>query len=260
MDEFLCDAKPVSWFDKPEVSIFQTRFDMDRYSEAAISNLNQEYGQLVKEAVVKRKSEFFAGRFCAHRSLAAWNITTDIIGIGDGRSPIWPPGFVGSISHCSAYAVAATAKSDTLFAIGLDVEDIVSSETRKELQKAIFNQNELFLLNGASNPDFIFTLIFSMKESFFKAAYPHVKTFFDFPAISMTEVDVNRGRVFFEVNQDLGSIFQSGCLFSGQFKVLENRRVITYFDVEAKARSRHGSQAFSRCSDHDAPLHESERL
>lgn len=231
MDKFLSNANPVSWFANPALSIFQTDFDADHYSDALIARVNDGYRTFIQNAVVKRKSEFIAGRYCAHRSLAPWKIPDGIIGIGEGRSPVWPTGVVGSISHCHAYAIAVTARADDLFAIGLDVEDIVAEETRNNIQNAVINQNEMVLLTQSPQLDIVFTLIFSLKESFFKAAYPHVKFYFDFPAISLTHIDWQRGRVLFELNQQLGTLFTAGSVFSGQFRILENKRVVTLFHI-----------------------------
>lgn len=231
MDKFLSNANPVSWFADPALSIFQADFDANHYSDVLIPRLNAGYEACIQNAVVKRKSEFIAGRYCAHQSLARWKVPDGIIGIGEGRSPVWPAGIVGSISHCHAYALAVTARSDNLFALGLDVEDVVSEETRNNIQKAVVNQNEMFLLTGSPRPDIVFTLIFSMKESFFKAVYPHVKFYFDFPAISLTHIDWERGTVLFEVNQQLGTLFSGGSVFSGRFQLLENKKVVTLFQI-----------------------------
>jgi len=231
MDKFLSNASPVSWFANRALSIFQTDFDMDHYSDALIARVNDGYGSFIQNAVVKRKSEFIAGRYCAHRSLAPWTVPQGIIGIGEGRCPVWPAGIVGSISHCHGYAIAATARTDDLFAVGLDVEDIVGEETRNNIQKAVVNQNEMVLLTQSQRPDIVFTLIFSLKESFFKAAYPHVKFYFDFPAISLTHIDWEHRRVRFELNQQLGTFFTAGSVISGQFRVLENKRVLTLFQI-----------------------------
>lgn len=231
MDKFLSNANPVSWFGNPALSIFQADFDVDHYSDALIPRLNAGYETFIQNAVVKRKSEFIAGRYCAHQSLGRWAAPDSIIGIGEGRSPVWPSGIVGSISHCHAYALAVTARTDDLFAIGLDVEDLVSEETRNNIQKAVVNQNEMFLLTESPRADIVFTLIFSMKESFFKAAYPHVKFYFDFPAISLTRIDWERGTVLFEVNQPLGTLFTAGSVFCGQFRVVENNKIVTLFQI-----------------------------
>ena len=52
------------------------------------------------KAVQKRKAEFLAGRYCARAALAQLDGSLAVnIGIGANREPLWPPGFVGSITH-----------------------------------------------------------------------------------------------------------------------------------------------------------------
>lgn len=81
MDEFLIAPGYVSWLD-PGLSIFKTEFDSAHYNSRLMAEIGPAYGALIDKAIVKRKSEFIAGRYCAHRSIAAWNPTSDLIGIG----------------------------------------------------------------------------------------------------------------------------------------------------------------------------------
>ena len=76
----------------------------------------------------KRQREFAAGRSCTAVLLNRWNITEEV-GVAQDRSPIWPDGFVGSISHSDRWVWAAVAKSEDRPAIGIDTETVVSSET-----------------------------------------------------------------------------------------------------------------------------------
>ncbi|WP_219821236.1 hypothetical protein, partial [Xanthomonas arboricola] len=89
MDEFLIAPGYVSWLD-PGLSIFKTEFDSAHYNSRLMAEIGPAYGALIDKAIVKRKSEFIAGRYCAHRSIAAWNPTSDLIGIGKGSMPLWP--------------------------------------------------------------------------------------------------------------------------------------------------------------------------
>ncbi|MCL9781785.1 4'-phosphopantetheinyl transferase superfamily protein [Vibrio sp. S4M6] len=245
MDRFFYESGPVFYFETPEISVYHTSFDVGCFSEKLISDLNRDYFGFVKNAVIKRKSEFVAGRYCAHQSLALIGGDSSFINVGEGRCPMWPSGFLGSISHCDSYALAASAKSADLFALGLDVENIVDDNMRSNLLTSIVNQDEMFLLEESITPNAIFTLIFSMKESFFKAVYPHVKTYFDFSAISILQVDQHLGRLEFRVNDTVGSIFTAGAVFSGQFKFIDNRKVITFFQLKNQRISSSASQAVS---------------
>jgi enterobactin synthetase component D len=230
MDNFLFDAGYVALFDSPEVSLFQAGFDQASYGDNVLRAVGGGYGTFIEKAVVKRKSEFLAGRYCAHRSLAAFDIAPELIGIGEGRSPLWPQGVVGSISHCQGYAIAATARSNALLTLGIDVEDIVAPDTQRNLEKSVINDDELFLLQQDMPPEQVFTLIFSAKESFFKAAYPWVKAYFGFEAMSVTGIDWHGGHLTFRVNSDLGKSFQQGMELAARFKPF-GQRMLTFFTI-----------------------------
>src|SRR5437667_3257012 len=66
----------------------------------------------IEQAVPKRRLEFAAGRQCAHEALRVLAPLDghSPIGIALDRSPVWPPGFVGSIAHTQGFASAAVAR------------------------------------------------------------------------------------------------------------------------------------------------------
>lgn len=231
MDEFLIDAGYVSWFGGPDVSMFQASFDQGAYSDALLGAIGDGYGVFVDKAVTKRKAEFVAGRYCAHQALSALGVAPGLIGIAEARNPVWPRGIVGSISHSHGYAISATAKRSSKLMLGLDVEDMVAPQTAKRLEASVINDDELDLLRQAPRPEALFTLIFSVKESFYKAAYPWVKRYFGFKAISVTGVTWKSGCLDFSINEYLGGIFKPGMVFSAAFKTMDDKRIVTYFDV-----------------------------
>ncbi len=53
---------------------------------------------------------------------------TSVIGKNQDRSPRWPAGFVGSISHSRNWVVAAAARGEDYASIGIDSEPIASAE------------------------------------------------------------------------------------------------------------------------------------
>lgn len=228
MAEFLFQSGYVDWFGNEDLSVFQTSFDLDQFSEASIGNLNEGYGEFVRNAVKKRRSEFIAGRHCAHMALAGQNIFHGIIGVGTARQPLWPAGIVGSISHSHGYAVSVAAQASRYRAIGLDVEDVVTVETQARLRKSIVNNDELLLFSDSASPEKTFTLIFSVKESFFKAVYPFVGAYFGFDAISVLEIDWVAGKLLFTVHQNLAAEFSSGALFEARFRQIDER-ILTFF-------------------------------
>src|SRR5438876_615194 len=66
---------------------------------------------LVAGASPVRRREFTAGRVCARDALQQLGGPRCAILRDPSRAPIWPEGFVGSISHAAGYCVAAAART-----------------------------------------------------------------------------------------------------------------------------------------------------
>lgn len=124
---------------------------------------------VIRHAVEKRRREFRAGRACARLALAALGIHDVPIPSGPRREPLWPPGIVGSITHCRGYVAAAVVSSDHLMALGIDAEErgAVGSDLESLLCTPVEAQR-----HGACEQASWRTLLFSAKESVFKALYP----------------------------------------------------------------------------------------
>jgi 4'-phosphopantetheinyl transferase EntD len=145
---------------------------------------------LVARAVDKRRREFTAGRSCARRALAQLGWPGVAIVAGPRREPLWPSGVVGSITHCPGYCAAAVARRSDLRAVGIDAElsaplpDGVADMVCTELERRW----------AADLPgDHWTTLVFSAKESIYKAWYPIAERWLDYLDAELT-VDPERGR------------------------------------------------------------------
>jgi 4'-phosphopantetheinyl transferase EntD len=140
--------------------------------------LRQE-ASAIGRASEKRWLDFARGRHCARQALATFGIEVAPIPIGDHREPIWPAGFVGSITHCAGYCAAAVGQDREHAAIGIDAEthaalpngalEIVSLPSERE-----------WLVAQASLGLFWDRILFSAKESVFKAWYPMARKRLDF--------------------------------------------------------------------------------
>jgi 4'-phosphopantetheinyl transferase EntD len=134
------------------------------------TELPEEAASLGPVAVPKRRREFTAGRNCARRGLEALGLRGVPIPSGPFREPQWPPGVVGSITHCAGYCAAAVARRDRVLTIGIDAEpnvpllggvgDLVCTERERAW---ITSQAEG---EGDLRWD---ALVFSAKESVYKA-------------------------------------------------------------------------------------------
>jgi len=135
---------------------------------------------------LKRLSDFSTGRYCAKQAMEQIGIYDVIIPIGKDREPIWPDGIVGSISHCDSLTGAIVAKSSDHISLGLDIEEIGKVTT--DLYDLVFTENEKsYLSNFAGRKlEEQSTLIFSIKEAFYKYQHPLTKTFLDFLDVELS--------------------------------------------------------------------------
>lgn len=128
----------------------------------------------------KRQREFDLGRECAKSQLQSFGEYSSV-GVNSDRSPNWPAGFVGSISHSKTWTWASVAMESNIRAIGIDTEVVVSPATRLEIQNEIACEHELIKLkqNGLTDEQTL-TVAFSAKEAVFKCCYPFIKQYFGF--------------------------------------------------------------------------------
>lgn len=133
-------------------------------------------------AVLKRKVEFAAGRCCAMQALQALGYGgRETLPIGQHRAPLWPEGFVGSISHGDGQALAVAAASRDWGGIGIDIERLLDHDAAQPLVPYLMTPAELDIGSAAGmSLERWLTVVFSAKESLFKALYPYVGRYFDF--------------------------------------------------------------------------------
>ncbi|GAC1302208.1 MAG: 4'-phosphopantetheinyl transferase [Mucilaginibacter sp.] len=135
---------------------------------------------LVKNAALKRQNDFSTGRYCAREALGRLGAYDAEILMGGVKEPIWPVGFVGSISHSKKLAGAIVSRAGDIAAIGLDIEII--GGVNRDMWDMLFVDTEQAFLNTLNDDDqaLFATLIFSFKEAFYKLQYPLTKQYLDF--------------------------------------------------------------------------------
>jgi 4'-phosphopantetheinyl transferase EntD len=128
---------------------------------------------LLAGAAAGRRREFATARSCARRALADLGVTPAPVLRGERGEPRWPPGIVGSITHCAGYRAAVVARATDVPAIGVDAEPgeplpdgvlgIVSGPGERERLRHL----------AAAAPGTCWDrLLFSAKESVYKAWFP----------------------------------------------------------------------------------------
>lgn len=158
------------------------------YSPDAV--LFPEERAVVSRAVEKRRKEFATGRMCAREALGGLGVSPQAVPSGPDGSPVWPDGFVGSITHCDGYFAAAVAKGEEMLSIGIDAEP--DQPLRPELVPDIALPAEIAWLRlaGREFPALSWDrLLFCMKEAVYKAWYPLAGRWLGFEDAT---VEVNR--------------------------------------------------------------------
>lgn len=132
-----------------------------------------EEAAIVAKAVDERRREFTTARSCARRALTSLGMAPAPILPGERGAPQWPPGIVGSITHCTGYRAAAVARIRDMLTIGVDAEpNEVLPDGVLEVVSLAGERARLRDLAAAAPGVCWDRLLFSAKESVYKAWFP----------------------------------------------------------------------------------------
>ncbi|MFF2012627.1 4'-phosphopantetheinyl transferase [Streptomyces sp. NPDC058195] len=142
--------------------------------------LSPEEEALIATAVPKRRAEFITVRACAREALAALGQPPVPLLPDERGAPSWPPGVVGSMTHCRGYGAAAVAHARRITALGIDAEEnapltegVLAYIARPEERAALAR----LPVTATAAWD---RMLFSAKESVYKAWYPLTRRYLDF--------------------------------------------------------------------------------
>lgn len=132
----------------------------------------------VVRAVPERRAEHAAVRGCARDALERLGFGRPPVPSAPDRSPVWPAGVVGSMTHCTGYRAAAVARADDVVGVGVDAEPLAPLPAGvAALVMSPAEQAALSALDPARHPD---RVLFSAKESVYKVWSPLVRTWLGF--------------------------------------------------------------------------------
>ncbi len=179
--------------------------------------LKEEAALLGHNTAERRRLEFAAGRTCARNSLSYLGILNHPILFGRQREPVWPTGIVGSITHCDGYCAAANASVADYKSIGIDAE--VNAPLPNGVLPLVTTKEERSWLQTATNcPEQYGRLIFSIKESIYKAWYPLMKCWLDFQQAAVI-LQPRTGQFWAEIIHPLASDLNGLLAVEGKFLV-----------------------------------------
>ncbi len=143
-----------------------------------VSVIGEERGELLLEEVSlldgwapHRQCEFATGRQCARDALrvlgiAPGSLLPDVDGL-----PVWPENAVGSISHSRGVAMAVAALVSDYSLLGLDIE-----KTNRLGEAAMARVLHPLEVPDATGDQTNASILFSLKEAFYKAQFPRWRT------------------------------------------------------------------------------------
>jgi 4'-phosphopantetheinyl transferase EntD len=150
------------------------------------AGLYPEERQLVSGAVDRRRAEFATVRHCARLALAELGRPAAPILSGERGAPQWPAGVVGSMTHCAGYRAAVLAEQVRAASIGVDAEP--HGPLPDGVLRLVARPEELVQLDAlsAAQPQLHWDrLLFTMKESVYKAWFPLTGRWLDFQQASV---------------------------------------------------------------------------
>lgn len=199
------------------------RFDKRQLTAHDFSRCDIPAPESVQRAASKRQTEYLAGRLCARQALWRLTGTAQVPAVADSRAPVWPVGVVGSITHGGDLAAALVASASHYHGIGLDAEEILAVSRAERLASQILTPNErdwLAILPSAQRGLFV-TLVFSLKESLFKALFPLVGVRFYFQDAELVAWDGETQQVSVQLLKPLASDWPAGRRLNGHYARLD---------------------------------------
>lgn len=148
--------------------------------------LYREEVEHVAKAVPARRAEFLTARVLARHALERLGFEPKELVPNPDRSPRWPRGAVGSISHTAGLCAVAVAKAPDIVGVGLDLEPATALDADLEdMVCTAREQADLERLEPAAR-GVAAKLIFCAKEAFYKCQHPLAGLELEFTDIAVT--------------------------------------------------------------------------
>ncbi|WP_369990154.1 4'-phosphopantetheinyl transferase [Pseudomonas xanthosomatis] len=199
----------------PGAVLVSCAFDPARLAADDFQRAGIEQTASLQRSVAKRQAEYLAGRVCAREALRLLDGRDYVPATHEDRSPIWPAGIRGSITHGQGWAAAVVGAQ--VAGLGLDQESLLTDERAERLAGEILTAAELQRMDR-SQQALTVTLTFSLKESLFKTLYPITGQRFYFEHAEVIQWSSD-GHARLRLLTDLSATWRHGVELDGQFCV-----------------------------------------
>ncbi|CAI0725363.1 phosphopantetheinyltransferase component of enterobactin synthase multienzyme complex [Serratia proteamaculans] len=198
--------------------VARCHFFLAHYQDSCFDEIGMTLPDHLARAVPKRRAEYLAGRYLARELLTSLGFVDFTLLRGEDRAPLWPPGIAGALSHNADTALCAVHRETGLGGVGLDVETLIPVARAEDLWRAIVSEAECEQLRAQPQAfNQLLTLVFSAKESLFKALYPQVRSYFDFLDARLVALNPQQQTFELELLKQLTPHCHVGRRFSGRY-------------------------------------------
>lgn len=181
---------------------------VETYGDDEPAPLFPEEAAFVARMAAKRRREFTEVRSCARRAMEKLGVPPQPVLPGAGGAPRWPAGLIGSMTHSSGYCAAALVRATELVSLGIDAETHEPLPEGVLAYAALPTEAERLRRLAEQRPDIHWDrLLFSAKESVYKAWFPLTGKWLDF-----TEADIE---LFADPGERLGGGLRAELLVPG---------------------------------------------
>lgn len=163
---------------------------VDSFAIAA-SALHPDEERVIEGTRAQRREQFAAGRTCAREALRALGVEQFALLPAQDRSPIWPAGITGSITHAGGFCAAAVARQEHIAAVGIDTEQV--DRFAERLWPRICTDHELEWVYDQPEGERVARVatVFSAKEAAYKCQYQMTRRWI---ALGSAEIDLEGDR------------------------------------------------------------------
>jgi enterobactin synthetase component D / holo-[acyl-carrier protein] synthase len=160
----------------------------DTHTDTLDCTLFVEEEVSVGRAVAKRRREFTTARACARLALARLDLPAQPIPAGPRGEPLWPAGVRGSITHCQGYRACALGRASEFLTVGIDAEPNGALPDGLLGDIACAEEERAWLRDQAPKASGVCwdRLLFSAKESVYKAWFPLAQSWLGFEDAVLT--------------------------------------------------------------------------
>ncbi|MGQ7242081.1 4'-phosphopantetheinyl transferase family protein [Salinicola sp. V024] len=233
-----CHSRSCEWPWRrpfPGAQFSALRFETEALCDIDPATWHVSLPSRLETAAAKRRAEFVCGRLAARHALGALTGSRSTPAQDVERLPDWPAGTVGSITHSRGLAAAVVARRPDFEGVGLDAEVMMSAERARRLAPQILvgSEQEWFERLAVESQGEFVTLVFSLKESLFKALYPLVRRRFYFPDARLIAWDAREGSVTIELLKTLSSQWPAGSRLFGHVTAIDEY-LLTLIMIQGK--------------------------